>query len=124
MARILIIDDEEAVRALLRTALKSEGHEVAEAASGTEGVNLYRARRVDLVLTDMFMPGGGGLGCILELRRIDPHVRIIAMSGGGPSVDLLETASHFGADRTLTKPFQVADAVAAIRAELKSNKAA
>lgn len=124
MARILLIDDDDALRTPLGNALIAEGHEVSGAASGPEGVAIFRAKAFDLVLIDMFMPGGGGLDRILDLRRLDPSALILAMTDGGPSVDLLDTVSELGADRTLMKPFQVSEAVALIRQMLKAKRAA
>ena len=124
MARILVIDDEDALRAMLKKALEKQGHEVLEATSGAEGVRVYQERTVDLVMTDMFMPGSGGLGCILELRQLDPAARIIAMTGGGLSADLLEEASRLGADRTFSKPFELTEVVSAVEEELKKRHAA
>ena len=56
MATILIIDDQESIRALLRTTLEAEGHEVMEASNGCIGLDLYRQRPTDLVITDILMP--------------------------------------------------------------------
>ena len=65
MATILIIDDEEAVRALLRFALEAAGYEVTEAANGRQGLERYRQRPTDLVITDMLMPELNGLEMLL-----------------------------------------------------------
>ena len=69
MARILVIDDEDALRAMLKKALEKQGHEVLEATSGAEGVRVYQERTVDLVMTDMFMPGPCGIDAIAALNR-------------------------------------------------------
>ena len=124
MARILVIDDEGQIRTILRTILVQLGHEVLEATSGSDGIRVYQERPADLVITDMFMPVGSGLGCITELRRLNPGVRIIAMSGGGTSTDLLEMALGLGADCTFSKPFHLGEMLAAIQEELRARRAA
>ena len=126
MGRILIIDDEAQIRTLLRRALEIEGHDVVEAEDGISGVRIQQEQPCDLVITDILMPEQEGLGCIMELRRLDPSVRIIAISGatGAHPMDILEIASQFGARRTFSKPFDVVQVVAAIRDELEDRRAA
>jgi len=126
MGRILIIDDEAQIRTLLRRALEIEGHDVVEAEDGISGVRIQQEQPCDLVITDILMPEQEGLGCIMELRRLDPSVRIIAISGatGAHPMDILEIARHFGARRTFSKPFDVVQVVAAIRDELEDRRAA
>lgn len=109
MARILLVDDDDAVRDVLRKALVGAGHEVEEAANGALAVAAYRRQPAELVITDLVMPEKDGLEAILELRRFDPAVKIIAMSGGGRSLGpgqlYLESARLFGAIEVLAKPF-------------------
>ena len=109
MARVLIIDDEEYVRMTLSQALEDEGHTVSVAVNGQEGLDRYNAETPDLVITDVLMPGKEGIETILELRKIDPKVRILVMSGGGRinNVDFLEVARTFGATAALKKPFPI-----------------
>lgn len=82
MARILVIDDEEQVRKVIRLILEHDGYEVIEAADGTEGVRLFSDTNPDLVITDILMPGMGGVQTIMELRLLNPDAKIIAISGG------------------------------------------
>src|SRR5437762_3486227 len=109
MARILIMDDEAPIRSLLRRALENAGHEVREAANGTEGIMSYRESPADIVIADILMPEKEGLECILELKQLNPAVCIIAISGGSArsQLDVLAIARHFGARRTFSKPFDV-----------------
>ncbi len=109
MARILVIDDEDAIRLVLREALEYAGHEVVEAEDGVAGVEQYHVRRADLVILDILMPRKNGLETIQELREADPAVKIIAISGGvrGGNVDNLAVAKTLGAQRTLAKPFRL-----------------
>jgi CheY-like chemotaxis protein len=67
MARILIIDDNALLRALLQLQLEAAGHQVCEAADGAEGLRLYRDGGADLVLCDLFLPHHEGLQTIRQL---------------------------------------------------------
>jgi CheY-like chemotaxis protein len=116
MLRILIIDDEQPVRESLGEALAAVGHEVCLAANGVRGLQEHAKFRPDLVITDIIMPDMEGIGTISELRRRDPALPIIAMSGstsyGG--VNYLKAARDLGANRTLTKPIRPAEMLEAI----------
>ena|SRR5690606_12727527 len=117
MASVLISDDDDAVRHMLRTALERAGHQVVEGRNGAEGMSLYRSRPADLVITDVFMPGQDGIETIQQLRAEYPRSRILAISGGavtGARSTLLD-AELFGADATLEKPFTVDRLSAAVR---------
>lgn len=107
MARILVVDDEDLVRLTLRQMLEAGGHEVIEAANGKQGVALEAENSVDLVVTDIIMPEQEGIETIVQLRRKNPSLKIIAISGGGrmKNMDFLKIAANVGADATLTKPF-------------------
>jgi CheY-like chemotaxis protein len=107
MARILVIDDEELVRFTIKKALEKAGHEVVEAVNGNDGIEVYKNSPVDLIITDIIMPQKEGVETIVELRRDDPDVKIIAISGGGRTgnTDYLQLARDFGARHVLRKPF-------------------
>ena len=107
MARILVIDDDAQVRALLDDVLSAAGHMVVLAADGREGLVAHRRHRPDLVITDIFMPHLDGLQVILELAS--SRANVIAISGGGNvhHLDHLDDAVHFGACAHLTKPFTI-----------------
>ncbi len=118
MARILLIEDNQAQREILRQILEKLGHAVIEAADGDDGLARFAEGGADLVLTDLIMPGKEGLETIQEFRRIYPQVKIIAMSGGARvgANDYLNVAKRFGADCILAKPFSSAALTAAIAA--------
>lgn len=107
MAKILVVDDEELVRLTLRQMLEAEGHEIMEARNGREALSIHTSTPADLVLTDIIMPEQEGIEMIIQLRRKDPQVKIVAISGGGrmKNLDFLKIAANVGADATLTKPF-------------------
>jgi len=119
--RILIIDDSEEIRVLLYEILTNAGYEVMMASDGNEGLRLFREKPVDLVITDMVMPGKMGIDVILELTQEFPQVKIIAISAGGdfgPEIEL-DMASICHA-HTITKPFSHAQILNAVK-ELTTN---
>ncbi|KAA3657385.1 MAG: response regulator [Calditrichaeota bacterium] len=108
MQRILIIEDDEDIRIMLQKILEREHYETEVASNGKEGLELYKATPFDLVITDIVMPEKEGIETITELRKMQPDVKIIAMSGGGHGgvESYLHMAKLFGAQRTIAKPFQ------------------
>ncbi len=115
--RILIADDEPDVRSVLARHLASTGYEVLEAADGRACLEVLRTTGVDLVILDIYMPDMDGIAVIAQARRDFPHVRILAISGGGtvPRDRTLEIAQRLGAARTLTKPFERDELLALVR---------
>lgn len=111
MARILIVDDSNEMRRVLSQIIQLAGHQVDEADTGRAGLEMFRALRHDLVLTDIVMPDMDGNQAIVEIRRLAPEAKIIAMSGGGRTrnMSLLRIAADFGAARVLEKPFRRAE---------------
>ena len=129
MPRILIIDDEPLVRAVLRRILERNGHTVMEASDGRAGLALWRDTPGDLVLTDLFMPHTDGIEVIVQFSRLWPETKIIAMTGGANTVDFISTvapaALQLGArHHLLVKPFTVGTLLAAISAVLNSTAGA
>jgi CheY-like chemotaxis protein len=117
MARILIVDDQPELLRVLRRILEEEGHSVSEAGNGASALRQCVADPFDLVITDLFMPEVDGIELFLELRRSSPHVRVVAMSGGGslfPRDQILQYADVLGADFLLKKPFTREDVVDAV----------
>lgn len=107
--RILVIDDDEQMRVLLRQVMEWAGYDVLEAGDGREGMQKQRKHRADLVITDLIMPEQEGLETITSMKREFPDLRIIAISGGGrigPEA-YLPAARELGADRVFSKPFDV-----------------
>ena len=85
MANILIIEDDEDIRRVLKKILETDGHKVTVAPNGKVGIEVYREERNDIVITDMIMPDMEGVETILHIRSDCPDAKIIAISGGGPS---------------------------------------
>jgi CheY-like chemotaxis protein len=108
MARVLVIDDDEEHRALVRQILAKMGHEAEEATDGAQGLRLFGKHRPDLVLTDINMPGLDGNDVISALRVLHADVPVIAISGGGAVAkdELLAKAASLGAVEVIMKPFE------------------
>ena len=109
MAVILIVDDDPTVRLIAKELLRVGGHAVLEAEDGDDALKIADAITVDLVVLDMLMPNKDGLEAISELRKRQPHIRILAISSGGRMDQglLLRTAMAFGADESLEKPLRL-----------------
>ncbi len=118
MVRVLLIDDDELVRNSLTIGLSLEGYEVAAAAHGRDGWDMFSAQRPDIVVTDIIMPEQEGIETILAIRKVDAGIPIIAMSGGSSmgNLNFLEVAKSFGASKVLQKPFSPKELIAAIKA--------
>jgi CheY-like chemotaxis protein len=123
MARILIIEDSGEERRALADLLIGSGHRVCCAPNGKVALQLLRERHVELVITDMLMPEMEGVETIMTLRREYPHLKIIAVSGGGVFVreNCLQLARTLGAKRVLTKPFTFGEILEAIQATLNED---
>ncbi len=106
MKKILIIDDEAPIRKMLKKLLEKNDYHVLEADNGKMGIDSYTKNKPDLIITDLIMPEKEGLESIRELKKLNPDIKIIAISGGGitdPKM-YLNLASKFGAVRTFSKP--------------------
>jgi DNA-binding response OmpR family regulator len=116
MARILLIDDDDDVRSMLRQTLAHFGHEVIEARNGKEGLDFFSDARADLVITDIVMPEKEGLEVLKALRAREPGVKVIAISGGGRqrASENLNMARLLGAAKVLSKPFSSEVLMAAV----------
>jgi DNA-binding response OmpR family regulator len=105
---ILVIDDDGAILEMISQFLKREGYKVLIASNGKEGMMIInKTPEIYLVITDLIMPEKEGMEIIRELKQDFPHIKILAISGGGlGSVQTyLSAAKLIGADLTLKKPF-------------------
>lgn len=121
MARVLVVDDVEAIRQAMAIVLENEGHEVVQASDGLDGMRRLREESVDLLITDVLMPGADGIEVIKAVRQHAPKLKVIAMSGGGnqlPAGFSLKMAQAFGAKAVLYKPFENAELVEMVRSVL------
>jgi len=109
MAHILVVDDEVEIRSMIAEYLALAGHVTTQAADGRQAMSYVRAKRPDLVITDIRMPEWDGIQLILALTHEGIRVPIIAMTGVPPdTVPYLRIARGLGAVRVLAKPFTMA----------------
>jgi len=120
--RILLVDDESAIRRALRPALLELGFQVVEASRGEEAIQQLRAGSFDVILLDINMPGIGGLETLRRIRTFAPRLPILMVTvrdGEEEKVEALES----GADDYVTKPFSTRELIARIRAAVRRVKA-
>jgi|SRR5688572_3528445 two-component system chemotaxis response regulator CheY len=116
--KVLVIDDMAGVRESLRAALQAAGHDVTTANDGREGLAALADGTFDIVVTDIWMPEIDGLNVIKRIRAERSHLRVFAMTGGGPRLTIEAAGSIaevWGAERVFVKPFDEAALVAALR---------
>lgn len=119
MAIILVVDDEDMIRQTVRSTLDLDGHTTIDTSDGARVLQILQENQVDLVLTDILMPGWNGLQTISEIRKLGHNVKIIAMSGSGVSFLHLDDAAKLGADAVLEKPFRPKDLRALVSSMIK-----
>jgi CheY-like chemotaxis protein len=117
VSTVLIVDDDDALRIMIKRLLTGLGHTVLEARDGNEAARSCLEQPPDLVITDLVMPDMEGLELIKMLRRTYEQVKIIAMSGGvrGERGNYLFMAESMGADYTLGKPFSIEEFQSVVR---------
>ena len=120
MKHILLVDDDDLSRGAVHKMLERSGYDVQSTGIGQEALAWYRREQADLVITDLIMPDTDGLEMIQELRRINPAVRVLAISGGGrvDAEEYLSVARKFGAVEVLPKPFTAPELKLAVEAAL------
>jgi CheY-like chemotaxis protein/anti-sigma regulatory factor (Ser/Thr protein kinase) len=112
--RVLIVDDQEALRALLSRLLAREGFTPVEAADGEQAMELFREQTPLVVVSDIMMPRRDGLWLLTEVKRIDPNAVVILMTGQG-NEDILLRALRGGATNFFKKPFNVRELIDEVR---------
>jgi DNA-binding response OmpR family regulator len=117
-ARILIVEDDPAVRMSLRLACQKEGFEVAEAGSGPEALDEVGRQRPDLILLDLMLPGPSGFDVCRAIHQRDTSLPVIILTARGDEVDKV-VGLELGADDYITKPFSPRELIARIRAVLR-----
>jgi CheY-like chemotaxis protein len=124
MTRILIIDDDQAVRTATKIALEASGFDVVTVADGKSGLAEIVKQQFDVVIVDLFMPGMDGLETTKAIRELSPRMAIITASGfmfGGkcPEMPLFQDlAEEAGAISTLYKPFRPKELLEAVQKAL------
>ena len=109
MAHLLLIEDDQTLRRALCVSLEKMGHTVVETGDGRQALSAFKKQPADLIVTDLIMPGMEGVETIRELKKMNPRVPIIAISGGGRGspAGYLQIAQSFGADKIYAKPFDI-----------------
>jgi len=111
-----VIEDDAQVREYLRLALELHEHQALTADNGRQALAYLEGHDVDAVITDVFMPEMDGIETLAVLRKKFPDMPVIAMSGR-PGVDYLAIARELGVTRTLRKPFEISELLAALKDE-------
>jgi CheY-like chemotaxis protein len=117
LAKLLVVDDDEAVRLMLKKMLVMDSHDVTTAENGIHALNCLRKHLPDVVILDIIMPEKEGFETIVEIRRDYPDLKIVAISGGGSigATNYLKLAKTLGAHLTIEKPIHMKELLAAIR---------
>jgi CheY-like chemotaxis protein len=129
LPRILVIDDQNPVRAAIVLALQARGFEVVAAASGPSGLAIFEQSEFDVAIADLFVPGIDGVSLIKALRQRNPRFPVIAMSGvllgtsGRTALDQLPNIPELADVVCLQKPFGPNDLVQAVAAALAAGAA-
>jgi len=106
--RVLVIEDESALRRMLADGLEQRGHQVLLAHNGADGLQVFEKERPDIVLTDLRMPGKRGLDVLRHIKTIQPEAKVVIMTGYGSEETAIE-ALRGGAINYLKKPFTFRD---------------
>ncbi len=125
--RVLLVEDEEKMRELIKIAFKKENFETIEAADGKQGLNLFKTNQVDIVILDIMLPEIDGWTVCREIRRMS-NIPIILLTARGEEFDKL-FGFELGADDYIVKPFSPKELIARVKAllrrsEIKSNDSA
>ena len=111
LKNILLVDDEESIRKMVRAVLGEDKYSFAEASNGVEALSLMETQSFDLILTDVIMPDCDGIELVMSVRKKLPGIKVIVMSGGGRvrADHYLNLAEKLGAARVFEKPFNTAE---------------
>lgn len=112
--RILVVDDEEVVRNVLRAKLESCGYQVVEASDGKQAIQRLNEGICEVLITDILMPEKDGLETLMHVRRAQPDVKVIVITGAGNDL-YLDNARGLGASRVFAKPFELEEIAAAVK---------
>jgi CheY-like chemotaxis protein len=129
MSRVLVVDDDKAVRNAIKTVLEHQGYDVVLAEDGRSGIAAVQENSFDVVIVDIFMPGMDGLETIRAFNKHAPTVPVIAISGflfrhsAQPAPDFLTMATKLGAAYSLPKPFRPKDLLRVVETCLTDQQA-
>jgi len=114
--RILLVDDEKNILEIGKETLKMFGYDVLIAENGEQALDIYRAQKdkINLVILDLIMPGKGGKKCLIDLRVMNPNVKVL-MTSGYSSSEQTEELARVGATDFINKPYRPEDLLLTIR---------
>jgi len=117
MSRIMVADDEENIRYLLRKMLTAEGYEVLEAGGGNEVMSKMQGNEPEILIIDIIMPDKGGIETIMELQAEYPKLKFIIITGkvSTETAVLQKLANQFGVKHIISKPFTKEQIIEAIK---------
>lgn len=118
--KLLIVDDQNGIRALLIEVFSSEGYKTFQASNGKLALEIVRKESPDLVLLDMKIPGMDGLDILKHIKKIDPDIKVIMMTAYG-ELDMIKEATDLGALMHFTKPFDIDELRQAVNDQLRTN---
>ena len=129
MATVMIVDDEELIRSMIRKSLIRIGYNVLEAENGIKAMEIVGKEHIDMIISDLVMPEKGGIELMIELKNIFPNIKKIAISGKLPTenTSISDLAERFNVDAVFSKPFELFDLLKTVQAlvpatELKTNE--
>ena len=122
MPKLLVVDDEQNIRAMIRKYAEFDGYAVEEAGDGMEAVEKFRAGAFDLIIMDVMMPELDGFSACLEIRKADEQVPIIMLSARGEEYDRIH-GFELGVDDYVVKPFSPRELMMRVSAVLKRSQA-
>jgi CheY-like chemotaxis protein len=122
MATVLIVDDEKLIRRTLRQMLEKAGYDVIEASDGLQALEIFTQNQPDLMICDIIMPNMEGIETLRTVKKINPDIKVIVISGGARTGNLnyLSVAEKLGADAVLDKPFGSKKLIETIKSILRN----
>ena len=128
MKRVLVVDDDDEIRQIISAALKMQGYDAIDVSNGDEAVRQMSMQSFDLVVCDLFMPDKDGMETMLAIRKTQPLIPIILITGGGRLFwaggggleDLLESAELLGVTLCMMKPFRPSQLISFVKRALST----
>jgi len=121
MANILVCDDEPNIVQTISDILKDEGHRVYGSLSGQEGLNICRGTKIDIAILDIWMPVLSGIDLLLKIKKINPEIEVIMISGHG-NIDVAVKCIKQGAFDFLEKPLSLKKILNLVKRALEKKK--
>ena len=112
-SRILVVDDEDALRTVLSSELMSVGYEVSSASDGEEAISMVQNKKFDLVLLDIKMPKVDGFEALKFIKKSYPAMKVIMLTGFADLKNAIESKKH-GAEDFVSKPYDLVDLLTTI----------